>query len=81
MKKLLCLLLALVAVFSLCACGGSGETGETGEDQSEENTPKIDATATEAETAKLEEAYTGLQVHHGQLHDHASTGRTALICS
>ena len=72
MKKLLCLFLALVAVFSLCACGGSGEneTGKTGENEE----PKIDATATEAETAKLEEAYTGLTMHHGQLHDHANTG-------
>ena len=75
MKKLLCLLLALVAVFSLCACGGAGETGEAGKTQGEENATKIDATATEAEIAKLEEAYTGLQPYHGQLHDHAKTGR------
>ena len=73
MKKLLCLFLALVAVFSLCACGGSGET-ETGKTDEQEE-PKIDATATEAETAKLEAAYSGLTMHHGQLHDHAKTGR------
>ena len=73
MKKLLCLFLALVAVFSLCACGGSGET-ENGENEGD-NTPKIDTTATEAEISKLEAAYTGLQVYHGQLHDHANTGR------
>ena len=73
MKRLLCLFLALVAVFSLCACGGSGET-ETGKTDEKEE-PKIDATAAEAEISKLEAAYTGLTVHHGQLHDHANTGR------
>ena len=71
MKKLLALLLALVTVFSLCACGGAETEGEA---QGEE-APKMEAPATEAEIAKLEEAYTGLTVHHGQLHDHANTGR------
>ena len=79
MKKLLCLFLALVAVFSLCACGGGGGDGAEGDfggGKGDENTePKIDTTATEAEISKLEAAYTGLQVHHGQLHDHANTGR------
>ena len=72
MKKLLALLLALVAVFSLCACGGAETEG--GEAQGEE-APKMEAPATEAEIAKLEEAYAGLTVFHGQMHDHANTGR------
>ena len=75
MKKLLCLLLVLVAVFSLCACGGSAEEKEPGKTDSGEDAPMVDTTATEEEISKLEAAYTGLQVHHGQLHDHAKTGR------
>ena len=77
MKKLLCLLLVLVAIFSLCACGGSAEEKDSGKNDKTENSdeaPQVDATATEAEVAKLDQAYTGLQPHHGQLHDHANTG-------
>lgn len=66
MKKLICLLLSLVIVFGLCACGGNGE----GEGNKETN-----YTASAEEAAALEKLYEGLQMHHGQLHDHAKTGR------
>ena len=69
MKKLICLLLALTLVFGLCACGGNGENndGKGGKDAA--------YTATEEDKAALEKLYEGLQMHHGQLHDHAQTGR------
>lgn len=66
MKKLICLLLSLVIVFGLCACGGNSE----GEGNKETN-----YTASAEEAAALEKLYEGLQMHHGQLHDHAKTGR------
>lgn len=69
MKKLLCLLLSLVMLLSLAACGGNGE----GEGSGKEET--ADYTATADEAAALEKLYEGLQMHHGQLHDHAKTGR------
>lgn len=68
MKKLICLLLSLIVVFGMVACGGNGEGNEGGS-----NTATY--TATEEEKAALEKLYEGLQVHHGQLHDHANTGR------
>ena len=70
MKKILCLLLVLVMSLSLFACGEKG-----GEGESQNNGP--DTTATEADIAKLEGLYSGLQVHHGQLHDHSKSGRNS----
>ena len=66
MKKILCLLLSLVIVFGMVACGGNGEGSGSG---------TANYTATEEDKAALEQLYSGLQVHHGQLHDHAKTGR------
>ena len=63
MKKLLCLFLSLVMLLSLAACGGNGED------------KGADYTATAEDAAALEKLYEGLQMHHGQLHDHAKTGR------
>lgn len=60
MKKLLCLFLALATGFCLFACH-------------KEKT--INTTATEADIAHLEAMYDGLQVYHGQLHDHSDSGR------
>lgn len=67
MKKLLSLLLSFVLLFSLAACGGS--------DDGEKEPAAVDYTATEEDKAVLEKLYEGLQMHHGQLHDHAKTGR------
>lgn len=66
MKKLICLLLSLVMLLSLAACGGNGEG---------EGAKEADYTATAEDAAALEKLYEGLQMHHGQLHDHAKTGR------
>lgn len=76
MKKLLCLMLAILLVVGLCACGG--ETGsENGNENGSEGTAseKLNTAAADAEVSKLEATYSGLSVHHGQLHDHAKTGR------
>lgn len=68
MKKLFCLFLSVLMVLSLVACGG---------DQKADSGKKIDTTASEEEIAKLEAQYDGLQVHHGQLHDHSHSGRNS----
>lgn len=76
MKKLFAMLLSVLMLLSICAC--SKETtpattgGQTATEKPEEKGP--DLTATEDDKAKLEALYTGLQPHHGQLHDHAKTG-------
>lgn len=68
MKKFLCLFLALVMSIGLFACDSKKK--ET------PKKPKIDTTATAEDIAKLESLYEGLQVHHGQLHEHSNTGRS-----
>ncbi len=71
MKKPICLFLFLVMVLALCACGGNGETEQnTGGDPA-----PVVYTASEEDVTKLESQYAGLTAHHGQLHDHAKTGR------
>ena len=82
MKKLICLLLSLVLVLGLFACSGNGSEGNGSEGNGEgtgneggNKTPAADYTATEEEKAALEKLYEGLQVHHGQLHDHSQSGR------
>lgn len=71
MKKLICLLLSLVMVLALCACGGNGEP----EQNAGGDPAPIVYTASEEDVTKLESQYAGLTAHHGQLHDHAKTGR------
>ena len=66
MKKLFCLALAALMVFSLFACGKEGGASKG-----------PDVTATDADIANLEAQYEGLQVHHGQLHDHSYSGRNS----
>ena len=60
MKKIFCFLLVAVISFGLFACG-------------KPKAPSL--TATEADIAQLEAQYEGLQVHHGQLHEHSDSGR------
>ena len=67
--SLIALLLAVCTLFT--ACGGKTETPESEEPAMD----KPDTVATEADIAKLDAAYVGMQAHHGQLHDHAKTGR------
>ena len=66
MKKLFCLFLATLMVLSLVACGGE-KAGKKG----------VNTTATEEDIAQLENLYAGLEVHHGQLHDHSKSGRNS----
>ena len=56
-------------LLSLAACGGSESEGGNKEPAA------ADYTANEEEKAALEKLYEGLQVHHGQLHDHSQSGR------
>lgn len=67
MKKIFCLFLAVLMVLSLVACGG--------DKKAESGKKSIDTTASDEDIVKLEAQYEGLQMHHGQLHDHADTGR------
>ena len=68
MKKILSLILAVLMLLTFVACGKTSEEG---------GKAAIDTTATGADIAKLEGAYSGLQVHHGQLHDHSDSGRNS----
>ncbi len=63
MRKLICLLLALVFLLSLCACGGKQETEKT--------SPYA---ATQEDIDHLEKAYEGRSVYFGEAHVHADTG-------
>ena len=66
MKRLIALLMTAVILVGLCACGNA---------PAEETTePKADYTAAEADVAKLDSLYAGLEACHGELHDHADTG-------
>ena len=68
MKKILSLILVFLVVFSLVACTAEEKDG---------GKKKINATATEEDIAALDALYAGLEVHHGQLHDHSNSGRNS----
>lgn len=69
MKKTLLILLIGVMLLGLCACGeaAGGETTATTE-------PAMDATATDADIAKLDSLYAGRELRFGEQHAHADTG-------
>lgn len=78
MKKLICLFLSVLMLMSLMACVDKGDPNVNDEQaQGEQGGPSVkeENPVTDAEIAKLEELYAGLTMHHGQLHDHAKTGR------
>ena len=64
MKKLLCVVLAMVL---LCGCGAQSGAQETEQ-------PLAEGAASQAEIDHLESLYEGREVYHGEFHDHASTG-------
>lgn len=66
MKRIFVLILTALLLFSLCACGNTAPT---------ENTePKVNATAQEADVAKLDSLYAGRELRYGEQHAHADTG-------
>jgi predicted small lipoprotein YifL len=72
MKKLLSFILAMILVFGLCACGEKPPTEP--EQTTTEPAPKVDATATDADKAKLDSLYEGREIRYGEMHAHADTG-------
>lgn len=66
MKKLICILLAVLTLFSLTACGGSAEESK-----------EPDYTAKDGDIAQLEQLYAGRTAFHGELHDHSDSGGTS----
>ena len=76
MKKKLCLLLASFMVFSLLSC--SKEPAPKKPDPKQNTDAKIEqvvVNTTDADMEVLERLYAGLEVHHGQLHEHSDSGR------
>ena len=67
MKKIISILLVSVLVLSLVACGGEKKSADN----------SVKTVATEEDITKLESLYAGLEVHHGQLHDHSYSGRNS----
>jgi hypothetical protein len=74
MKKILSLILAAVMLLSLCACTQTGAPEQTTTVATE---PKVDATATDADIAKLDGLYEGRTARFGEMHAHADTGGTS----
>lgn len=69
MKKLTAILLFFAMLLSLCACAAN-----PGAETTAATEPAIDATATEADIAKLNSLYAGRELRYGELHSHADTG-------
>jgi len=70
MKKVLLLFLAAVMLLSLCACANEVSPEQT----TAETAPPVDATATDADIAKLDSLYEGREIRYGEMHAHANTG-------
>ncbi len=70
MKKVLSLFLAAVMLLSLCACANEVSPEQT----TAETAPPVDATATDADIAKLDGLYEGREIRYGEMHAHANTG-------
>ena len=79
MKKLICLFLSVLMLMAFVACKDTGATNEQADNGASqgENGPNVreETPVTDEEIAHLESLYAGLTMHHGQLHDHANTGR------
>lgn len=71
MKKILSLILVAVMLLSLCACANDAAPEQTTTVATE---PKVDATATDADIAKLDSLYEGRTARYGEMHAHADTG-------
>lgn len=70
MKKIMSLILAAVMLLSLCACANDAAPEQT----TETTAPQVDATATDADIAKLDSLYEGRTARYGEMHAHADTG-------
>ena len=71
MKKVLSLILAAVMLLALCACANDAAPEQT---TTVATAPPVDATATDADIAKLDSLYEGRTVRYGEMHAHADTG-------
>jgi len=69
MKKMMALLSVAVMLVGLCACTNEPETVQT-----TTTAPSVDATATDADIAKLDGLYAGRELYFGEMHSHADTG-------
>ena len=69
MKKLISISVLFAMMLGLCACGS-----QPAQDMTSAESGQIDATATEADIAHLEELYAGRTAYHGELHDHSDSG-------
>ncbi len=74
MKMFLSLILVAVMLLSLCACANDAAPEQTTTVATE---PKVDATATDADIAKLDSLYEGRTARYGEMHAHADTGGTS----
>lgn len=70
MKKVMLLFLAAAMLLSLCACANEVSPEQT----TAETAPPVDATATDADIAKLDSLYEGREIRYGEMHAHANTG-------
>ena len=73
MKKVLSLILVAVMLLGLCACANAPAT-DTEQTTTVATEPQIDATATDADKAKLDSLYAGREIRYGEMHAHADTG-------
>lgn len=75
MKKILSLTLAAIMLLSLCACAQTEAPEQT--TTAAPTAPAVDATATDADIAKLDGLYEGRTARFGEMHAHADTGGTS----